>query len=249
MPRKVRVPADREANRQSQQQARQRQREYVASLERRLAEHESRGVQATIEVQRAARAVAATNEKLLALLKIHGVQDTEIDAFLREPATMGEEKAVSRASCGVSHPAGHGRSGSLQPVVSAVEVPTGQRETETHPVPAPQYKEMSSVNSPRVAVQSSHGPLGGCGRPPPGETGGCGQNADACHASPRNELSLGESQKLPGQETSCDTAATIISELHGLDDVSKARSFLGCTTRGPCSVRNLRLFELMDKRD
>ncbi|KAK8068849.1 hypothetical protein PG994_005465 [Apiospora phragmitis] len=85
----VRVPADREANRRSQQQARQRQREYVAGLESRLAEHESRGVQATMEVQRAARAVAATNEKLLALLKMHGVQEAEIDAFLREPSPRG----------------------------------------------------------------------------------------------------------------------------------------------------------------
>ncbi|KAK8008164.1 hypothetical protein PG991_010715 [Apiospora marii] len=246
MPRKVRVPADREANRQSQQQARQRQREYVAGLERRLAEHESRGIQATIEVQRAARAVAATNEKLLALLKIHGVQDAEIDAFLREPAT-GEEKAASKASCGVSHTVAQGRSGSLQPVVSAVEVPTGQRPSETHPLPAPQSGEINSVNPPRLAVQSPHGPPG-CRRPP-GETGGCERKVAARHANPRAEQTPGESHELPGQETSCDTAATIISELHGLDDVSRARSFLGCTTRGPCSVKNMRLFELMDRQD
>lgn len=240
------MPADREANRQSQQQARQRQREYVASLERRLAEHESRGVQATIEVQQAARAVASTNTKLLALLRIHGVQDAEIDAFLRGPAT-GEKNAAVEGSCGLSHSATHSRPGSLQPVVSAVEVPIDQRPPGTHPLPTPPSRENPSVNPPQMAAQSSHGPLG-LSRPP-GETGGCGQKVGACHASPRAEPAMGESHELPGQETSCDTAAGIISGLHGFDDLSRARTFLGCTTGGPCSVRNMHLFELMDKRD
>ncbi|KAK8123087.1 hypothetical protein PG984_011757 [Apiospora sp. TS-2023a] len=246
MPRKVRVPADREANRQSQQQARQRQREYVAGLEKRLAEHESRGVQATIEVQKAARAVAATNERLLALLKIHGVQDAEIDAFLRDPVT-GEQKVASAASSSFFDHAAHSRSGAQRPVVPAVGVPTGHRPSELHPLPTPQSRETSSIKPPQLGVQSSHR-LPGCSTLLR-ETGGCEQKVDACHASPLTQPALGESHELPGQETSCDTAAGILSEVHGLDDFSKARTFLGCTTRGPCSVRNMRLFELMDRQD
>ncbi|KAK8071699.1 hypothetical protein PG996_005047 [Apiospora saccharicola] len=246
MPRKVRVPADREANRKSQQQARQRQREYVASLEKRLAEHESRGVQATIEVQKAARVVAATNEKLLALLRIHGVQDAEIDAFLRDPIAV-EQNVASAASHGAFDPAAHSRSGSQRSVVSAAGVPTGQRLSEMHPLPAPQSRETSSINPPQLGAQPSS-KIPGCGTLL-GETGGCEQKVDACHASPLTQPALGKSHELPGQETSCDTAAGILSEVHGLDDLSKARTFLGCTTRGPCSVRNMRLFELMDRQD
>ncbi|KAK8013621.1 hypothetical protein PG991_009293 [Apiospora marii] len=67
-------------------------------------------------VNKAARAVAATNEKLLALLRIHGVQDAEIDAFLREPVT-GEQNMASDASSGVFDRAAHSRSGSLRPPV------------------------------------------------------------------------------------------------------------------------------------
>ncbi|KAK8043397.1 hypothetical protein PG993_005827 [Apiospora rasikravindrae] len=242
------VPADREANRQSQQQARQRQREYVAGLEKKVAEHERRGVQATIEVQQAARAVAATNQKLLALLRIHGVHDAEIDAFLGEPAPEKKE-AAPVDSHGLVEPAAR-RHTSLRSVdSSAAGMPTGQRPLPgTRPLPAPESKETPPASTPRVASQLPHETSGGgvSSR----ETGGCEQKGAVCSSSPRTtQPAAGASQELPGQETSCDTAAGIISELHGLDDLSKARTFLGCTTRGPCSVRNMRLFELMDRTE
>ena len=61
---------------------------------------ERRGVQATKEVQEAARAVAAKNEKLLALLALHGVSDDEINAFLTYPPPQSSLLQRGGAPCG-----------------------------------------------------------------------------------------------------------------------------------------------------
>ncbi|KAI1630886.1 hypothetical protein F4809DRAFT_227109 [Biscogniauxia mediterranea] len=83
MPRKIRGPADLAQNRQNQRQCRARKQEYVAALEARLREYEAREVQASLDMQQAARAVAWKNERLLMLLARHGVAQGEIDAFLQ----------------------------------------------------------------------------------------------------------------------------------------------------------------------
>ncbi|KAF4126658.1 hypothetical protein GMORB2_0394 [Geosmithia morbida] len=46
--------------------------------------------------------------------------------------------------------------------------------------------------------------------------------------------------------TSCDKAAKILVELHNYVDPSRARSALGCHGDSSCSVKNTKIFELMD---
>ncbi|KAK6859447.1 hypothetical protein PG995_003083 [Apiospora arundinis] len=252
MPRKVRVPADREANRQSQQQVRQRQREYLASLEKRVAEYERQGVHATIEVQQAARAVAATNQKLLALLKIHGVQDAEIDAFLLEPELKPEPERKHNAKIPPIRSSG----GDISAQKSSLSQPASQRPLEALPLPSLQSTGLlPRAGTQKTVSQNSHG-TPSCNPPAakhegPEQTNPCQKDAPVTSCSPNacTQPVTNNAQELPGQETSCDTAARIISELHGLDDLSRARAVLGCTTRGPCSVRNMRLFELMDRTE
>jgi hypothetical protein len=60
---------------------RARQKEYVADLERRLADTRAQGISATIQVQLAARKVAAENECLRQLLRLAGFDDDEIDLW------------------------------------------------------------------------------------------------------------------------------------------------------------------------
>lgn len=48
-------------------------------------------------------------------------------------------------------------------------------------------------------------------------------------------------------ETSCDTAAAILVELHDQTDAARARIALGCTGTSSCSVRNTTIFRLMDE--
>ncbi|KAG7294511.1 hypothetical protein NEMBOFW57_004586 [Staphylotrichum longicolle] len=63
---------------------RARQKEYVADLERRLADTRARGISATIQVQLAARKVAAENECLRQLLRLAGFDDDEIDLWAQQ---------------------------------------------------------------------------------------------------------------------------------------------------------------------
>ncbi|RYP06377.1 hypothetical protein DL765_009524 [Monosporascus sp. GIB2] len=95
MPRKIRIPEDPARNRENQQRCRARRREYIQELERRVREYERRDAEATYEMQRAAQAVAWKNERLLALLALHGVSRAEIDAFLQPPGGVGAAAAAA----------------------------------------------------------------------------------------------------------------------------------------------------------
>ncbi|KAM4058781.1 hypothetical protein HRG_014746 [Hirsutella rhossiliensis] len=48
-------------------------------------------------------------------------------------------------------------------------------------------------------------------------------------------------------ETSCDVAAAILVQLHDQTDSVGARVALGCTGTSSCSVKNTRIFQLMDR--
>ena len=61
---------------------RARRKEYVSDLERRLAEGRERGIQATTEVQLAARRVKLENGRLRELLTLAGFRDEEIDVWV-----------------------------------------------------------------------------------------------------------------------------------------------------------------------
>lgn len=68
----------------------------------------------------------------------------------------------------------------------------------------------------------------------------------------QQEAQLPEAANMPPQrphgtlETSCDMAAAILVQLHHQTDAGRARAALGCTGTSNCSVKNLRIFQLMD---
>ena len=72
-------------NRNNQRRSRARRKEFVADLQRRLQEYERRGVEATLEMQRAARSISLENQRLRALLAARGVPQHEITAYLSAP--------------------------------------------------------------------------------------------------------------------------------------------------------------------
>ncbi|EPS36435.1 hypothetical protein H072_10005 [Dactylellina haptotyla CBS 200.50] len=75
--------------RNNQRRSRAKRKEYIASLERRLAEYASEGVHATIEMQRAARAVTRENQQLRKLLERFGVSKDHVEDYLRGNDTIG----------------------------------------------------------------------------------------------------------------------------------------------------------------
>ncbi|AEO55314.1 hypothetical protein MYCTH_2299012 [Thermothelomyces thermophilus ATCC 42464] len=81
---------NRDRVRDNQRRSRARKREYIQELEQRLRLAEQRGVQASLELQAAARQVAEENKKLRLLLRLHGVSDRSIDAYLAGESRIGE---------------------------------------------------------------------------------------------------------------------------------------------------------------
>jgi hypothetical protein len=69
--------------RDNQRRSRARRKEYLQELEARLRQCELQGIEASAEIQQAARRVADENKKLRSLLAQHGVADDNIDTYLQ----------------------------------------------------------------------------------------------------------------------------------------------------------------------
>jgi len=73
--------------RDNQRRSRARRKEYLQELEARLRQCELQGIEASAEIQLAARRVADENKKLRILLNQNGVGDDNIDAYLQSTAS------------------------------------------------------------------------------------------------------------------------------------------------------------------
>lgn len=91
--------------RDNQRRSRARHKEYVEGLQAKLQDYERRGVEATLEMQQAARNVALENSRLRMLLGYHGVATEEVDKFLQafpdQPATEAAKATISQAAAGL----------------------------------------------------------------------------------------------------------------------------------------------------
>ncbi|KAH8681340.1 hypothetical protein BX600DRAFT_446312 [Xylariales sp. PMI_506] len=76
--------------RDNQRRSRARRKEYLQELEQRLRIYELQGVEASAEIQQAARRVVNENKKLRAMLNEHGVGDAEINSYLQSTDTPGQ---------------------------------------------------------------------------------------------------------------------------------------------------------------
>ncbi|KAK2060732.1 hypothetical protein LY76DRAFT_614861 [Colletotrichum caudatum] len=91
-----RLQTDKSANairiRDNQRRSRARHKEFVDELQRKVQEYEKRGIEASLQMQKAARDVAIENSRLRALLASRGVSSDQVDAYLRsfedDPKTL-----------------------------------------------------------------------------------------------------------------------------------------------------------------
>ncbi|CVL08193.1 uncharacterized protein FMAN_14164 [Fusarium mangiferae] len=82
--------------RDNQRRSRARRREYLQELEQRLRVYELQGVEASSEVQHAARRVAEENRQLRGLLNRHGISDDYITSYLNSgTASQNDPAAIS----------------------------------------------------------------------------------------------------------------------------------------------------------
>ncbi|KAK4168215.1 hypothetical protein QBC43DRAFT_116016 [Cladorrhinum sp. PSN259] len=146
---------------------RARQKEYVADLERRLAEARVQGINATTQVQVAARNVVAENGRLRELLRLAGFVDEDIDVWAkREPSgnkadgtdCARRREIEQKAKLCATFSAGHRGS-----VMEREKMGTSQRNNRTREIGVavnmPQsINTTSSTNDPVVAPGSHKSP-------------------------------------------------------------------------------------------
>ncbi|KAG9232366.1 hypothetical protein BJ875DRAFT_443215 [Amylocarpus encephaloides] len=76
--------------RDNQRRSRARRREYLTELESKLRQCEHLGVEASTDIQLAARRVADENKKLRLLLAQHGIGDDTVDTYLSTPLATSD---------------------------------------------------------------------------------------------------------------------------------------------------------------
>ncbi|KAL2128818.1 hypothetical protein VTI74DRAFT_8598 [Chaetomium olivicolor] len=146
---------------------RARQKEYVADLERRLAEARVQGINATTQVQLAARKVVAENGRLRELLRLAGFADEDIDVWAKRE--HGGNKAdgtdcarrreiEQKARLCATFPAGHRGLAMEREKMGASQRNNRKREIGVAVNTSESINTPSSTNQPVVAPRSHKSP-------------------------------------------------------------------------------------------
>jgi len=193
----------------------------------RVQDYEQRGVQASLELQQAARRVAWENERLRSLMASKGVTRQEIEDYL-EHCRRGSASPDSVQN---------GRHTALVISVGSPSIlgspyhqehplkPNAHRDVEGMPIKAdPRFRDTSPSAEPELyhdavtisRVSHSHANIDG--------------------VDPPKAL----------YETSCEVAANIIASMRWHGDKEEARVELGCDGPRECTVKNTTVFQIMD---
>ncbi|KAK0725346.1 hypothetical protein B0H67DRAFT_550936 [Lasiosphaeris hirsuta] len=240
MPRKVpslTSPRLETQNRDAQRRSRARQRELVDELQLRLREHEQRGVEATLAMQRAARKVMRENQRLRALLQRLGVESVVVDGWVADEGEEGD----GDGDCGGGGGGGGG---------GAVGERGGEKGCDLGEEGDGERERLDmEIREDRVRISYICNGVADpecCQPPEPGPGRECGTGLDVLAA-----VGVETSKASPSTlETPCDEAVGILAALHQGRrhvDTTQARAALGCNGERDCLVRNTRLFQVMDE--
>ncbi|KAM5366571.1 hypothetical protein ACJZ2D_010468 [Fusarium nematophilum] len=228
MPRKTRTPESLALNRENQRRSRARQRELLDDLQRRVREYERRDAQATLEMQRVARVVAADNAALRSLLAARGVEQAEVEAHLaaaRGEVTGASSSVTDVSSSGVSSSGVSTPSCGLEPRRPSCSQ-TVASDVTYHAYPNEEFSEPTPMESVPATEP--------CKPPAPGKPTCC-PKPPTPPPNPR-----------PLDKIHCMEAATILAQIRGHPDTSAAQATLGCSANDNCMIRNTDLLDLMD---
>jgi hypothetical protein len=165
--------------RDNQRRSRARRKEYLQELEARLRQCELQGIEASAEIQLAARRVADENKKLRMLLNQNGVGDDNIEAYLQSTASpdtvMGQGfGGLGGMGSGAVQVLEHllitrkpfcsdGNTGAPGPVTTSVG--GGSRDSSSGSISTVQSMWDPSYNN-QVRSQNDHGGMRGSGKAP-----------------------------------------------------------------------------------
>ena len=224
--------------RDNQRRSRARRKEYIQHLEQRLRTFESQGVVATQEIQQAGRKVAKENALLRSLLVLRGVTADEIETFLKSHAEFPARQMPCSASA-ISRPLAPQVAPSIDSGVSRPVPPARSNTYLTR-----EYIDDGSLSfiDPPVKVHADNSGQDWATEQP----STIRVSADMPESVSTLHQFNGEHRE-KGNFTSCESAARIIASLRGNSDTHDLRSELGCGTEANCMVKNLSLFEMLDK--
>ncbi|KAK5988119.1 hypothetical protein PT974_12259 [Cladobotryum mycophilum] len=234
MPRLSVTQEARVQNRECQRRSRARRRELIDDLKKRVEEYERKGVEASREMQEAARRVNIENQRLKQLLNLRGVSEDEIQQYL------SSSEISSQATSSASHPQPFTVRGMASETVSVDFESTSigrkslDNQAEKAESPLEQLVETPDDDHLDLAVS-----------PSPGDENTCQEQQGSRERLQSPGFTSPTSPKVK-YETSCDTAAAILVQLHANTDDERARAALGCTGTNNCSVKNTEFFQLMD---
>ncbi|EGX89717.1 hypothetical protein CCM_07969 [Cordyceps militaris CM01] len=258
--------------RENQRRSRARRKDFVDSMQRRLDEYEKQGVEATLQMQQAARTVAIENSRLRLLLARRGVTDREVDKFLAMFETgIARDDEILHNGSGLQ---------ALPPPAPAAYAPSTASPTtamSTYQQPRQyhsdgQYHSDSGIDRLAVLADASIGDqcCGGSGStasestvaaqspPSTGPSTMPGTPVSGPHSQYYTHHSHHHSYATPQSQTtsasplvmSCNTAAQIIAEMQGGAPVNRhaVKASLGCEdAECECFVKNTLLFQIMEK--
>lgn len=275
-------------NRDSQRRSRARRTGVMNDLKKQVETYQQQGAAASLEMQKAAQAVAFENQRLRNLLKIHGVSQDDIERYIATPsvppslaqASSYEPSSLRCRACGstsivaeklpLSVPANTSCDSSdisqqesvhLQPSTSVRSIQTPRR-----------YKKMAIEVDPKAVAlppRSTTFHEFGDGRDQKEPNDGHQSQYRTSYTSKDkdkicdveipldSETSLSMQPRDPNyasekevhteaMETSCDTAASILVDLHHHADTERARAALGCKGLSSCTVNNIKIFQLLE---
>ncbi|KAJ5356364.1 hypothetical protein N7517_010973 [Penicillium concentricum] len=224
--------------RENQRRSRQRRKEYIQHLEQRLSSFERLGVEATQEVQKAGRKVAVENGLLRSLLNLHGVTEPQIEQYL-------QSQRRSTSSPLSQNP----------PVVSQISATSRLRAIPSEALPdyksSPAAPPPPDIKDPPPEVK----PVG-TRSPQKGDMIMHTDTSNVQESSEEQESATTESVSEPqqldrvqdkGQYTSCEDAAKMVASIRNYPDSRDVRSDLGCASESNCMVKNMSIFDVLDK--
>jgi hypothetical protein len=224
-------------NREVQRRSRARRKDYIQDLEKRVWQFQRDGIQATAEVQAAARKVAEENSRLRSLLAKHGISAAEIKGHL---------DSSRAASCNINS--------------EAVEVSAGNARQASATMAQPSLRSLTpatmhgasgggSPDQESVLYSIDDSPRNDYAQPSDMRTETldsrpCMEGLQApvtpCHAYEQKTAVKG------ADETSCEEAARIIASMRGDEDPEGVWPELGCSSTRKCMVKNMAIFQMVD---
>jgi hypothetical protein len=226
-------------------------------LKKKIQDMERQGVEATAEVQMAARKVAAENRLLRQLLASHGISTLNVDEALLlhhhqhyDGTRLGQPNAIipipnhhMQKQQQQQQQRGTTSQIPLTTTNTVAAVVTGHSRVAAAAAATAQTKQSTPSEHDKKKMGNRNG-NGNHGPPPPPPTTAHGRH----HAAEADVDVVADNNNNNGAEfyTSCEDAAMIIAGMRWHGDHEKALEELGCVPNRSCRIENSDLLQAMD---